>query len=121
MKRSDLMIASVILIIISVVVGYLVYGGDTVLGLSSADVETLIFLLPGVFVLFISFFVVGVSKGYMRAGASAGVGLSLVYLISLMNTAGLIVDDLDVSSTDLSLLILVVFMIIAGVVAVNER
>lgn len=120
-NRSDLLIASVVVIIIAVVVGFLIYGGEDLLGLSADDTNTLISLLPGVFVLLVAFYAVSISEGFMQAGAVAGVGLAFAFLIHLMDDAALLIPDLDISATDLALVILVVFLVIAVGVAVRDR
>ena len=76
-NRSTFMITASIIIVFAVVIGFLIYGGEDLLGLTAADTNNLIAVLPGVFVLLVSFYAVSVSSGYVLVGAAAGVGLSL--------------------------------------------
>ncbi len=115
------MVPAVMLVIIGVVVGFLVLGGDSLLGLDSGDTNTIVSLIPGIVVLFVSFFAVSKSRGYLLSGAVAGVGLSFAFLLSLMNDAGLIVNDLEISITDLQVLVIVVFLILGVGLAVRDR
>ena len=118
--KVDLKIAAVILIIFGVVIGFVIIAGDTI-GLDDADARTLASVLPGVFVLLGAFWVTTQASGYMLSGAVAGVGLSLAFLIHLMNEATLLIPDLEMSASDLSLTVIVVFLVIAAGLAVRER
>lgn len=119
--RSELMVPAVILIIIGVVVGFLIYGGDALLGMDSDDTNTIVILIPGVIALFIAFYAVSVSSGYILGGAVAGLGLSLALLLHLMDETSLIVDEPTLSITDLQILVIVVFLVLAVGLVVRER
>jgi len=118
--RSELMIPAVVLIILGVVVGFLIYGGDALLGMDSDDTNTIVFLMPGIIALFVAFYAVSISNGYMLAGAIAGLGLSLAFLLHLLDETSLIVDEPTLSITDLQILVIVVFLILAVGLAVRE-
>jgi len=107
------MIPMVVLIIVGVVVGFLIYGGDLV-GLNTDDVNMLVSVLPGIFVLLVSFYAVSKTSGYMQSGAIAGVGLAFVFLIHLMDEQSLLIPSVGISANELSLVIIIIFLI-AGV------
>ena len=119
--RSELMTPAVILIIFGVVVGFLIYGGDSLLGMDSDDTSTIVTLIPGVIALFIAFYAVSVSSGYILGGAVAGVGLSLAFLLHLMDETSLIADEPTLLVTDLQTLVIVIFLILAVGLIVRER
>lgn len=118
--RSELMTPVVILIIFGVVVGFLLFGGD-LLGMDSDDTNTIVILIPGVIVLFIAFYAISISSGYTLGGAVAGLGLSLAFLLHLMDRTSLIVDEPTLSITDLQILVIVVFLVLAVGLVVKER
>ena len=119
--RSELMIPAVVLIIIGVVVGFLILGGSDLLGMDTDDTNVIVTLLPGIIVLFVAFYSVSISSGYMLSGAVAGLGLSLAFLLHLLDETSLIVDEPTLLITDLQILVIVVFLILAVGLVVRER
>jgi len=119
--RSELMIPAVVLIIIGVVVGFLILGGSDLLGMDTDDTNVIVTLLPGIIVLFVAFYSVSISSGYMLSGAVAGLGLSLAFLLHLLDETSLIVDEPTLLITDLQILVIVVFLVLAFGAVVRER
>lgn len=117
--RSVLMTPAVILIIFGVVVGFLIYGGDTLLGLDSDDINTVIILIPGVIGIFMAFYAVAVSSGYLLAGALAGLGVSAAFMLHLMDETSLIVDEPTLLISDVQILVILVFLVLTVAVAVG--
>ena len=117
--KSVLMTPAVILIIFGVVIGFLVYGGDTLLGLDSDDINTIVFLIPGLIAILFGFYAVSISNGYLLAGALAGLGVSAVFMLHLMDETSLIVDEPTLLISDVQILVIVVFLILAVAVAVG--
>ena len=118
--KSDFMIPAMVLVIVGVIIGFLILGGDTLLGLDSDDTNTIISLLPGVIVLFVAFYAVSISRGYMQSGAIAGVGLAFVFLIHLMDEASILIPSVGMSASDLSIVIIIIFLILATGTAVSR-
>lgn len=119
--RSELMIPAVILTIIAVVVGFLIYGGDAILGMDSDDVDTTVILILGSVPILITFYVVSISRGYMLSGALAGMGLSVAFLLHLMDETSLIVDEPTMSISVIQIFVILVFVILAFGAVVRER
>jgi len=119
--RSYLKIPSVILIIIFVVIGFLIYGGEALLGLAATDTTDFISLLPGIFVIFISFIAISQTRGLMMAGVVAGSGLGFAYLIYLMDQIDLLIPETEMVAADIELVVILVFLIIGVMLAVRER
>ncbi len=115
------MIPAVTLIILSVVVGFFIYGGGSLLGMDSDDTNTIVTLLPGIIVLFVAFYSVSISSGYMLSGAVAGVGLSLAFMLHLLDATSLIVDEPTLLISDLQILVIVAFLILGVGLVVRER
>ena len=113
-------IHAVVLVLFAVVIGFLLYGGNTI-GFTDADTRTLISLMPGVVCLFIAFYVASQTKGFLVAGAVAGIGLSLSFLIYLMNSADVLIPDVGIGAPVIETVIIVVFMILAVALAVTRR
>jgi len=118
--KSELMIPAVILTIIAVVVGFLNIGGD-LLGMDSDDIDTTTILVLGAVPIFITFFVVYISSGYMLAGAFAGMGLSVAFLLHLMEETSLIVDEPTLPISVIQVFVILVFVILAFGAVVKER
>jgi len=118
--NSDFKIAATILIIFGIVIGFIVLAGDTI-GLTDADAETMISVLPGIFVILVGFWGATQTRGFMLSGVVTVIGLGFAYLIYLLNEANLLIPDLEMSVTELQLIVIVVFLIISVAVAVSDR
>lgn len=120
LNKSNLAIPATVLILIAVVVGFLILEGDA-LGMDADDTNTIVALIPAILVLFVSFGVVAISSGLLMSGAVTGVGLAFAFLIHQMNDVGLLIPDLEISATDLQLVIIIIFLILGVGLAIRER
>ncbi len=119
--RRNEMIPAIVLVMFAVIVGFLLYSGEDILGITSDDVGTLIILLPGVVVVFVGFFAMSQTTGAMLFASVSGVGLAFIYIIYALNEAALLIPDLEMSVTDLQIVIFMAFLIVgAGMAAVRR-
>ncbi len=120
--RRDEMIPAIVLIMFTVIIGFLVYTGEDILGITTNDVNTLISLSPGVIVFFVGIYAVSrTGGGPMLFAAVAGVGLAFIYIIYALNEASILIPDLEMTVTDLQILILFIFLLVGAGLAVVKR
>lgn len=110
--RSNYQIAASIIIIFAVVLGFMLYIGEDVIGLSSTDTTDFISISPAIFVVLVAFYGVSQSEGFMRAGSVTGLGLGLAYLIYLMDQADLLIPQTGMTASDIELVIIVLFAVL---------
>lgn len=120
--RRDDMIPALVVVMFAVIIGFLVYAGEDVFGITTDDVNNLIILLPGVIFFFIS--ILGVARA--EAGAKtfiavAGVGVAFMWTIYALNEAAILIPDLEMTVTELMILVLFIFLVIGAGLAVVKR
>lgn len=120
--RRDEMIPALAVVMFAGVVIFMLYVGEDMLGLTTDDTRTLIYLFTGVPMFFIG--VYGVARA--EAGAKTfiavvGVGIAFIYSIFALNEIGILIPNLEMAVTDLIILLFYFFLLLgAGMAAVKR-
>jgi len=116
------MIVATILIIIAVIVGFLIYGGQALLGLNAADTNNIISLLPSVFVILVAGYSVGNSRGYFRAASVAGLGLAVAFAVYSLDNVNILIPELAMTANDIEVFAIFFFLAVGVLIlAIKER
>ena len=113
---DELTIVAAVAIVVVVVIGYMIYDGQDVLGLTVADVNKLAMLIPPAVAVLFGGYAISQAEGnrIYTFAAVACFGFAVAYTILSLNNQAILIPDLVMTVEDLIVLLIFIFVSLGG-------